>query len=473
MEGDLKTVRLRADAFIRQIHDIGFIYDMSNRRQEVFDSNGAAFLRQIGRTFRTTDDIVDLLQRTYSNTPREVLRRDFLEFSEYLLAAGFIETEDKSSQPMVTQWSGADGISKDRGMAETSDFLKSYFALHPTVFSFQLYTTDDCNESCVHCYVERGAKERQLPLERKLDIIDQLGTLGTLDITFTGGEALLSADLPHLIRRARERDLVVALLSNLTLLTDEMRDLLVDANVELVQTSLYSMNPDTHDRITRRSGSHRKTLLAIEKLKSAGVRVSVSCPIMTENLHCFHEVLRFGAENGIPVSCDPTIMAKENGDVSNLVHRIATRDLDQVLTTIIDNSPKYREILEQSPATSDADTAETCGIGQYMLCLKSTGEYVPCPGFGLVVGDAWKSDIAEVWQQSPQLIELRNFNRKASFPQCTGCDASGHCNFCLAKFHNEQEWNSSLVPTGYCEIARSTKRVVRERLLAGFPTSVS
>jgi radical SAM protein with 4Fe4S-binding SPASM domain len=283
--------------------------------------------------------------------------------------------------------------------------------------------------------------------------------MGTLDITFTGGEALLIKDLPVLFERARSNDLVISLLSNLTLLTDEIIDLLKAENVEMVQTSLYSMDAAVHDSITRRDGSHRQTLAGLEELSLAGIPISIGCPVMRQNRDSFVEVVKYGNANGIPVSCDVAIMAKEDGDTSNLTHRVGASDLEGIIGAVVQNSDKYRDMLEHNRSVVDEVSLDTCGIGNYMLCLKSTGEFLPCPGFGLVVGNAWDSGIADVWMHSPQIIALRQFSRREQFPQCTSCGATAFCNFCLAKFHNEADWRSGQIPFGYCEMAATNRRV--------------
>ena len=233
--------RLKPDSFVRKLDGIGFIYNIGNHRQEVFDASGAVFLKQLGRSFRTGDEIADDLCRIFVGAPREVLLGDFWEFAAYLYQAGFVEILGDIAQPAISPAAqaqhGSAAPARDRGLAETSEFLKEHFSAHPTVFSFQFYTTERCNERCVHCYVDREPHGRPLPLERRLALLDRLGAMGTLDVTFTGGEALMSSDLPALIDRARKNDLVVSLLSNLTLLTDELLDAIRNPNVDVVQTS--------------------------------------------------------------------------------------------------------------------------------------------------------------------------------------------------------------------------------------------
>jgi organic radical activating enzyme len=340
----------------------------------VFDATGAVFLKQLSRSFRASDEIADDLCRVFAGAPREVLLGDFWDFAAYLYQAGFVEILTDESQlagsPPTRAQDGIAAPARDRGLAETSEFLKEYFRAHPTVFSFQFYTTERCNENCVHCYVDREPHGKPLPLERRLALIDQLRDLGTLDIAFTGGEALLSHDLPVLIDRARRNDLVVALLSNLTLLTDKLLEAITSPNVEVVQTSVYSMDARIHDAITRKPGSLKQTRSALERLRSAGVHVSISCPILRENRSSFQDVLRYGADLGIGVNSDFAIMAKEDGDTSNLAHRIETGDLEAVIGDVVKGSPKYRAVLGQNRDALDAASLDTCGIGSYTSAHK-------------------------------------------------------------------------------------------------------
>lgn len=464
MESLQFRVRLRPDSYVRSYTNIGLIYNIESRREEVFDSSGAVFLKQIGRTLRTGEEILASLGTLFVGVSRETLQNDLREFISYLYRADFLDiiNEDARllSKEEVVDNSVREPSATDRSLAETSEFLKHFFVENPTIFSFQFYTTELCNERCVHCYVDKESKSgKPLPLERRLALIDELGEIGTLDITFTGGEAMLNKDLPVLISRAKQNDLAVSLLSNLTLMTDELFEGIVNANLALVQTSVYSMNANIHDSITRTPGSLAKTLRMLERLHSAGVRVSIACPILKENQSSFEDVLQYGATNNIPANCDFAIMARENGDISNLIHRADTTSLDHVITKIVSNSAKYRSLLEQNRDGVHDLSLNTCGVGSYMLCVRANGEFIPCPGFGLVVGNAWQQSLHEVWETSQQLIELRKFSRSAWFPKCSSCQATTFCNFCLAKFHNEARWDSGTIPSGYCDIAHINKMV--------------
>ena len=67
--------------------------------------------------------------------------------------------------------------------------------------------------------------------------------MNIIHVTLSGGEPLLHKDFLSFLVRCRELDLSVNVLSNLTLLTDEIVLEMKKNPLLSVQTSLYSMNP--------------------------------------------------------------------------------------------------------------------------------------------------------------------------------------------------------------------------------------
>ena len=55
-----------------------------------------------------------------------------------------------------------------------------------------------------------------------MSILDQLAEMGTLKVTFSGGECLLHPDFIPILRHARQNDFSISVLSDLTLLNDEI-----------------------------------------------------------------------------------------------------------------------------------------------------------------------------------------------------------------------------------------------------------
>ena len=72
----------------------------------------------------------------------------------------------------------------------------------------------------------------------------------------------------------------VNVLSNLTLLTDDILSEMKKNPLLSVQVSLYSMDATVHDSITKLSGSFEKTKAGILRLCDENIPVQISCPII-------------------------------------------------------------------------------------------------------------------------------------------------------------------------------------------------
>ncbi len=88
-----------------------------------------------------------------------------------------------------------------------------------------LQINNACNLSCAHCLVSSGpGKERGLPLEQLLGIVDRAVELGLARLYITGGEPFVRRDIFALLRHAtEERGLEVVLLTNATVLRGRTR----------------------------------------------------------------------------------------------------------------------------------------------------------------------------------------------------------------------------------------------------------
>jgi MoaA/NifB/PqqE/SkfB family radical SAM enzyme len=86
-----------------------------------------------------------------------------------------------------------------------------------------------------------------------------------LHLTLSGGEPLMHKNFCDFLRKCNEYNFSVNVLSNLTLLNDEIIAEMKENYLMGVQTSLYSMDPDIHEAKTQKKGSFIKTKNAIIK----------------------------------------------------------------------------------------------------------------------------------------------------------------------------------------------------------------
>jgi len=143
----------------------------------------------------------------------------------------------------------------------------------------ELEISNPCNEKCVHCYRHcLNTQKGFLSVEQAKSALEQAKNLGAKSVTITGGEALLNPNWKEIIKIADELEFRESFFTNGTLLKEEDADFLLTVkNLKEVQFSLYALDEDIHDSITRLKGSCIKTKNAIQFLHSKNIPIFVSC----------------------------------------------------------------------------------------------------------------------------------------------------------------------------------------------------
>ena len=134
-----------------------------------------------------------------------------------------------------------------------------YFKGKPQLTNLHIEITSKCNERCVHCYIPHDAKVSSIEPDLFYDVLNQCKNMRLLHLTLSGGEPMLHKNFCDFLRKCKEYDFSVNVLSNLTLLDDEIIKEMKMNPLLGVQVSLYSMDSNIHDEITQMKGSFEKT----------------------------------------------------------------------------------------------------------------------------------------------------------------------------------------------------------------------
>lgn len=155
-----------------------------------------------------------------------------------------------------------------------------------------------CNLKCCHCYMDsnchRDKEMDVLTLDEWKSIIDQLKFYNPKRIILIGGEPLLFKEIGKLITYCRyiltESELV--LYSNITLLDENLIDILAQNSVKVV-TSIYSNKEEVHDKVTGHSGSFKKTVFNIKRLRERNIFVKANIVVLKYNFNSISEIMDF------------------------------------------------------------------------------------------------------------------------------------------------------------------------------------
>lgn len=453
---------------------MGYITNQKTGKALLVSDIGDDFLKELSRNSQDVKDIVSRLSNLYGNSVsyRE-LYIDYLGFLRDLKEDGFldisIDQEDEAFFDVI------DSINNNEGMIANSDknTIRSFLlgSTPPFLHTLHLELTSRCNERCIHCYIPSEIKGNGIdfPKDKLLSVIDEFSQMGGLQVTLSGGEALLYRDIEEVLRHCRKNDLQIVLFSNLTSLSDKLINVLKEVNVKMVQVSLYGMTSLTHDKITKKTNSFNMTKEAIEKLRGNEIPVEIACPTMKENYQEYKDVLAFGKSLRCIVKTDNLLMAQSNFDSQNLTHRLTSSDTENLLNDMLKYDTDFREQFQNQQnrnIESDAQMNDLpiCGAAADSCCVSSTGIVTPCSGWDkYACGNVFNQSLSEIWFNSEKMKKVRKV-RYSDFHDCLKCEARNYCSLCLVRNYNESKGDMLRINPHYCEVAFLTKKIFESYL---------
>lgn len=313
--------KLKKGCFIRKYGEYGYITSTGIYNDQLFNESGAAFLFALSKNAQSLHNIASKIVENFIDVSVDDIIQDVEDFLLHLEEDGFIvsgrtaeECENKDVgfryeiEPVIKSIEDFSPIHK-RTTTGTQELLRKQLLKQPQIGSFQIEITSKCNERCVHCYIPHEYKVDNISPNLFYKTLDELSNMGVINVTLSGGEPMTHPNFIEFLKAAKSYDFNVGVLSNLTLLTDEMVEIMKTGNTSFVQVSLYSMIPEHHDAITTVKGSFEKTKNAILKLIANNIPVQISCPVMSINKNDYVDVAKWAHEHKIRSETDYAIMA--------------------------------------------------------------------------------------------------------------------------------------------------------------------
>lgn len=338
----------------------------------------------------------------------------------------------------------------------------------PSSVSFEL--TYGCNEMCLHCYNPGSSREEciakkvasdEMKWEDYKSVLDQLAAMGVPKILFTGGDPFMKKDFIEILKYAHQKKFAISIYTNGQALFNRKQyyDDVLNCYPHTIGLSLYSIEPEVHEKITRVPGSCKKTMAIAERFSKDGVGILLKCPIMRINKDSYRAIYDYAISiNAVP-EFEVNITSSVEGDNYAVNNLRLTEDEMLILLKdpIIPLSTERRNISRYMERTLDMGF---CGAGIDGMNIKPNGEVSPCIAFTAPCGNVKTQRIEEIWKNSEMLKRVR----KLTYGDSDRCGRESYCKYCNRCIG--QSYTEHGVPENYsadnCFIAK-----IREKLSQG------
>ena len=248
-----------------------------------------------------------------------------------------------------------------------------------------------CNQKCLHCYAagQPLSDTPELTTAQWREILSKLRAANVPQVTFTGGEPTLRADLVELVEVAQW--FVTRLNTNGRLLTPELCRRLYEASLDSVQVTLYSHDPAIHNALVGAEGFD-DTVAGIRNAVAAGLSVSVNTPLCSLNTD-YAATVRFVHELGVRyVTCSGLIPSGSAEGAESRATRLTEEQLTDVLRRAVTAAEELgMEMDFTSPGWLKEETLRSMGLTLVPSCGACLSNMAIAPDGGVIPCQSWLS----------------------------------------------------------------------------------
>jgi radical SAM protein with 4Fe4S-binding SPASM domain len=155
--------------------------------------------------------------------------------------------------------------SSDEIKADRDELRSAVLNAHPfRPLYVKLKVFYGCNLKCEMCNHWRETREPPVPAKRFMEVISELGEMGTKKIHISGGEPMLRPQIPEFVELASSLGIKVTMTTNGTLVDKAKAKRLVEGGLRGVDISIDSPNRKMHEKIRGVQGAFKATTKAVQ-----------------------------------------------------------------------------------------------------------------------------------------------------------------------------------------------------------------
>jgi MoaA/NifB/PqqE/SkfB family radical SAM enzyme len=314
------------------------------------------------------------------------------------------------------------------------------------LFSALIELTYRCNLDCYFCYNDRQFPGEPLSQAEYFRFFEDLCDLGTMNLTFSGGEPLAHPDFFVLGRKARALGFVVRVKTNGHALNGRLaRRLKEEVTPFSLDISLHGASAETHDRQTRVPGSFAKLMANLGVMREIGLRVKLKSPLTAWNESEIEAMFALADDWGLPIHFDSQITLRDNGNRDPLRLVPSRAGVARLFEKQRQRATRHPIDQEQN-AEDSAEVAESkhCGAGSATVAVDPFGNVYPCVQWRRRVGNLHEHSIQTIWRHSGELAGIRRLAVEAK--QKISQNGPSEFGFCPGLAEQETGHSAGLYP---------------------------
>ena len=343
--------------------------------------------------------------------------------------------------------------------SKPTKFLKEKFENIHFPLQATIELTCSCNLHCIHCYARPGIKAHDMTTSEVKIILDKLYDNDTLNIAFTGGEIFTRNDFKELYLYAKNKGMIIALLSNITLLDESIIEFLKEYPPISLDTSIYGLTRETYEKVTQIKGSFDLFMKNLLILKNSGLTYKVKYIALKENFCDIDNIKEFETKYNININIF-TDITKACGEEYPLKHRLSINQLNYIWQKYLNVDTYFKEkdsYISKGINRWEQNYLYPCNVGYQTIFVNHEGKLQPCISMYYHQFDLLHGDFKDGWNMINDVID-----KKCTLQyKCYECDYSEYCSHCTVKFISPLE-DEILIDSYECKKAKFLKKYIDE-----------
>lgn len=300
--------------------------------------------------------------------------------------------------------------------------------------------TQKCNLQCIHCYVNRYPRGEELSLNEIFSLIQEFADCGmTYNLELTGGEPLMHKHFFEIAEHVRKLGFYTRILTNATLITEEIADRIAALSPYRIAVTLYGHNESIYKKISGRPGMFRAAIAGLRALSTRKLPVKVSPPpffnfLSIQDIKKIHRIIDdFGFER----DQGPVFYFSPKNNVGGL------EPLKYNITDEVQYEACFKEFPGRPIKLFPLQRNLNKGVCEYRrqrtasIFINAYGQVGNCP-YVQSKESIREKPVLDIWRNDPILKGIRELTWK-EMSECLDCESRQFCkpcpgyNFCVNK----------------------------------------